>query len=91
MFLKADFDREILKAEKLKTKEALARVARATPVDTGKARASWRQEGHTVVTDCPYIDELNRGTSAQAPAYFIEHAILQDVSLKPNGTIVLNK
>jgi hypothetical protein len=91
MFLKKEFDEQILKAEKQKAAAALERVARETPVKTGKARASWRLERHTVVTDCDYMNDLNRGSSVQAPMYFIEQAILQDVSLKPNGTIVLNK
>jgi len=91
MFLKAEFDAIIKAAEAKKRVEALQRVAKATPVDTGRARASWRVQGDGVVTDCEYVGDLNRGHSQQAPAYFIERAVLQDVTLKPNGTIVLNK
>lgn len=90
-FLKADFDEQIRILEKKKRTETLARVALATPVKTGKARASWTVTAAGVESSCEYIDDLNRGHSQQAPPYFVERAILQDVMLKPNGTIVLKK
>ena len=89
MFLKNEFEAIIKKAEAKKRAETLKRVVAATPIDTGRAKASWRLEGATISSDLDYIDDLNRGSSQQAPAYFIERAILQDVTLKPNGTIVL--
>jgi hypothetical protein len=91
MFLKPEFSEEIKRLTAAKRRESLQRVAAATPVDTGKARASWRIEGKEVVSDVAYMADLNDGSSAQAPSYFIERAILADPSLVPNGTIVLKK
>ena len=91
MFLKAEFKREVERLAKAKREAALKRVAEATPVRTGRAKASWRIEGKAVVSDCSYMPELNHGTSAQAPSFFIEHAVLADSALHPNGVIVLNK
>ena len=47
----------------------------ATPVDTGNARDGWHREGTTIVNDVPYITELNRGSSKQAPFHFVEKVL----------------
>jgi HK97 gp10 family phage protein len=64
----------------------------ATPVDTGYASSRWKAEiigDKAVITnDAPYIDELNRGSSQQAPAFFIEKTVLENKKVVPNGTIV---
>jgi hypothetical protein len=61
--------------------EALTRV---TPIDTGYARSRWNysfdkdSNGNitgTIDNDAPYIENLNRGSSKQAPAYFIEQTL----------------
>ena len=69
-------------------KEVLARSTRmmqdlkdATPVDTGNARDSWAisqdARGTVKITNSTdYIDDLNRGTSKQAPSFFIERIAL---------------
>jgi len=62
-----------------------------TPVDTGKARDSWelkiKSNKHLLIhNDVDYIDELNAGTSKQAPAFFIESTAL--AYGKPVGSIV---
>lgn len=60
-------------------------LADATPVDTGYARSRWdtslgvSQQGTlqvSITNDAPYIEELNRGSSRQAPARFIEETLL---------------
>jgi hypothetical protein len=42
-----------------------------TPIDKGRARRGWRTEkrshGYSVVNRVPYIDELEKGHSKQAP------------------------
>ena len=91
MFLKNEFDEEISRLEAIKLRETQARVVAATPIDTGAAKASWHTIGKEIVSDSSYIEDLNNGSSAQAPSFFIERAILADASLKPNGTIVLKK
>jgi hypothetical protein len=53
-----------------------------TPIDTGYARARWRSKkflllpGGEISNDAPYINRLNQGSSKQAPALFIERALL---------------
>lgn len=82
-------DATILAANKL-----MSELARETPVDTGKARDSWQlrkvAEGRVVIENkTDYIDDLNRGTSKQAPAFFIENVALRYG--KPIGDIVTVK
>jgi hypothetical protein len=77
--------------------ELLSQLKAATPVDKGHARDSWRvdedyvdpvtQETRiAIINDAEYIDELNRGTSRQAPARFIEREALK--LFEPNGVVV---
>ena len=73
---------------KRKANEIVNVLRKNTPVDTGKARDGWRFDGKRIVNDVPYIDKLNRGTSKQAPPYFIESAALSVGQVVPNGTIV---
>jgi len=62
----------------------------ATPIDTGLARRSWSlkmSNGSAIIShSLPYIDELNRGSSLQAPAFFIEKTALSYG--KPKGSIL---
>ena len=70
----------------------------ATPVDTGNARDSWfitptsPEPGDptdvraVIFNTTDYIDDLNAGTSRQAPARFIEREALQ--LFEPDGVIV---
>ena len=52
-----------------------------TPVDTGRARASWEthqtEKGIAVENTTEYIQYLNEGSSKQAPARFIESVALK--------------
>ncbi len=48
-----------------------------TPVDTGAARDGWHATADGVSNNVPYIKELNDGSSQQAPAHFVELAILR--------------
>lgn len=76
---------EIQRAVRLEAMEAVRNVKIAMPVDTGRARASWgspeaegifyyEDDGYTNVqgTNVVYVDELNAGSSKQAPAGFID-------------------
>ena len=74
--------------------KALEELVAATPVDTGKAAGSWsfypNSDGSiTLENDVAYIKLLNAGSSAQAPAYFIESIVLKYG--KPLGSIVTYK
>lgn len=61
-----------------------------TPVDTGKARDSWKSEatekGFKVTNSVEYIEQLNHGSSKQAPANFVEKTALKYG--EPVGSIV---
>lgn len=89
--LKEQFNKaenEILKQE---SEKLLASLKDATPVDTGRARDGWRFENNSIINDVEYIDELNQGTSQQAPSNFIEKTLLSKEGVKPNGIIVKSK
>ncbi len=62
----------------------------ATPVDTGRAQASWSvvptHSGYAVINSAPYIQYLNAGSSKQASPHFIERVALRYG--KPVGAIV---
>lgn len=75
----------ILEQEALKLVDALKE---ATPVDTGKARDGWKLQGNTIVNEVEYIEELNAGSSKQAPSYFIERTLLAHESVTANGAMV---
>ena len=47
-------------------------LKRATPVKTGRARDGWQRRKNTIINEVPYIGDLNRGSSVQAPPHFIE-------------------
>ena len=61
-----------------------------TPVDTGLAQRSWSvaetPNGFDLTNSTPYIEHLNRGTSKQAPAFFVEETALKYGT--PKGAIV---
>lgn len=63
-------------------------LKKATPVDTGFARDSWKYTGKSIENTADYIDDLNRGTSTQAPTNFIEKTVLAHRDITPSGIIV---
>ena len=76
--------------------EMVDELQEVTPVDTGYARSRWRLVSTwnplkpvIITNDAPYIDELNRGASNQAPPYFIERVAIKYG--RPRGTIVTVK
>ena len=65
---------------------ATDQLRRVTPVDTGRARRGWYNKkirkhrqliDGFIVNDVEYISELNKGTSKQAPKYFIEQVLVK--------------
>lgn len=86
--LKKDLDSLVAK-EKSKIMSNLVNALKdATPVDTGEARDSWRQEASSIINDAEHIRYLNEGSSEQAPAYFVEKTLLTQKGIRPSGTIV---
>jgi hypothetical protein len=59
-----------------------------TPVATGNAQKNWKIEGSAIINRTEYLSNLNAGSSKQAPAFFIERAVLNTPGVKPNGTVV---
>jgi len=67
----------------------LVMLEASTPILTGYARSRWKIDGlyprFRVVNDASYIEYLNRGSSKQAPSFFIESIALRYG--KPVGSI----
>lgn len=72
-------------------RELISELKAATPVDTGRARDNWQITQQGLSNDTEYIDELNAGSSQQAPPYFIEKTVLANPNVVPNGTIVTHR
>jgi hypothetical protein len=75
----------ILERESLKLIDALKE---ATPVDTGRAREGWKLQDNKIVNEVEYIEELNAGSSKQAPSHFIERTLLANENVNANGVII---
>lgn len=75
---------------KKQTESFVEDLRAVTPVDTGKAQASWVIEkvanGYDVKNTVEYIQYLNQGSSKQAPAHFVESTALKYGT--PVGSIV---
>jgi len=78
----------------IETKNLERDLARQTPVLTGLAQRSWsmtdlgEDRGLLIKNAVDYIDELNEGSSSQAPSHFIEATALKYGS--PVGAITKN-
>ena len=84
--------KEVIEKEMPKRKNELVEALRnATPIDTGKARAGWETTKSGIDNNVEYIDNLNNGTSKQAPPYFIERTLLSHRGVLPSGIIVRRK
>lgn len=63
------------------TNDLQSELKRRTPVDTGRARDGWIQNKgrsvNTIRNSVPYIDELEKGHSNQAPDGMVQPAIEQ--------------
>lgn len=75
-------------AVKATSLQTMRRVKETTPIDTGRARASWGSDiwiesdgGKTIEqgSNVPYFQRLNEGWSKQAPAGFVEIAVEQAI------------
>jgi len=79
------------KATKIKTKEIVNALKEATPVDTGEARDGWKVHNNHIENTVSHIENLNEGSSQQAPAFFIEDTVLKFKGVHPNGMITKTK
>lgn len=97
--MQGDFKKSLEKEFKKETERQVKEVKEslkielknATPVDTGKAREGWYTTETSIENDVEYIDSLNKGTSNQAPSFFIERTLLNHEGVKPSGIIVSSK
>ena len=89
--LKKEIDTMIESEKKAKLESLASSLADATPIDTGEARQGWYVDGDSIVNNVEHIENLNAGTSAQAPTHFIEQTLLTQQGVSPSGTIVRSK
>jgi predicted transcriptional regulator len=89
--LNADFNREAEKRVDVKRVQILESLIDATPIDTGEASKGWSLHGSVISNNVKHIEDLNLGSSQQAPAYFIEQTVLSTPGVMPNGQIVRQK
>ena len=90
--LEKEFLTKLNESKKDVVLKAVGRLRRDTPVDTGFAKDHWKVDSKgNIVNETDYLPELNHGSSKQAPAFFIESAMLEDPRLSPNGMIVTYK
>lgn len=68
--------------------KVLIQLKANTPVDTGEARDGWFIDDDSIKNDVPHIVNLNKGSSKQAPSFFIEKTILSNRELSAVGIIV---
>ena len=76
-----------------RVKYAVDTLRVVTPVDTGEARSGWVYKmstqfdgyrGATISNPVEHIVYLNRGSSKQAPKYFIEQVLITIGLITPN-------
>jgi hypothetical protein len=89
--IKIDFEKSIETQLKSKLEDLVEELKEVTPVDTGEARDGWKVTKSGIENDVEHISVLNKGSSQQAPEYFIERALLANKGVKPNGIIVIDK
>lgn len=74
-----DIKKTINQAIKKTVFDAESELKARTPVDTGRARASWQttqaENYYIISNNIDYIERLNNGYSKQAPANFVQHAL----------------
>jgi hypothetical protein len=86
--INAEFDKRAEAIKKQKLNKILTALKEATPVDTGRAQNGWKVKSGNIVNDVEYIEELNGGSSRQAPTHFIERTLLSIKDVKANGVII---
>ena len=86
--IKKESAKTIKLRQKRETLKLVRHLKRATPIDTGKAKAGWKLSGSAIINRVPYITYLNKGSSKQAPSNFVESTVLSHRGIIPNGTIV---
>jgi len=86
--LKKQFKKSIKDQLDTRANSIVTKLKAVTPVDTGYARDSWKYSDNKITNSASYIDQLNSGSSQQAPRLFIESTVLSQPGVIPNGIIV---
>jgi hypothetical protein len=86
--LNKDVSQDVKEKKLVVMNKAINLLALGTPVDTGRAQNGWHIEGDTIVNRVPYISDLNKGHSPQAPERFVETILISMPEVKPDGVIV---
>lgn len=89
--LKKEFEAKAKELQHKRAQQLVKALADNTPVDTGEAQQGWRYTGTAIVNEVDHIENLNDGSSKQAPAHFVERTLLSFQDVAPNGTIVRSK
>jgi len=90
--IQTDIEKEVALRRGEKIEEIVAALQEATPVDTGYARGNWvNNSNKTITNDAEYLEQLNAGSSQQAPSHFIESTLLNIKGVNSKGTVVLYK
>jgi hypothetical protein len=88
--LRAKLNKQLKENGNKRSSELLNELLHATPIDTGEARSGWtkieRPYGNDIINPVPHVEQLNQGSSQQAPQFFIEQVALKYGT--PMGTIV---
>ena len=74
-----------------KKREIVDRLREATPKDTGEASEGWVVTPTGIENPVSHIDQLNRGSSQQAPSHFIERTLLEIEGVRLEGDAVKKK
>jgi len=86
--LEKELAKEVQKIKQTKMDILVKALKDATPVDTGRARDGWYHDKTLIRNDVNYVEELNQGTSKQAPVHFIERTLLSEPDIKSVGVVV---
>lgn len=60
--------------------DLLVEIKQRTPIKTGEARRGWKKNKQQVSNRVPYIEQLERGRSRQAPDGFVRQAVTATVN-----------
>lgn len=79
-----DFKDEASKHFDIAVMNAYLQLRKSTPIDTGEARDGWEMDRAVsvddiarITNDVEHIVDLNRGTSQQAPRFFVESTLMR--------------
>ena len=76
--------------EKYTLEEIKSNVIRKTPVDTGRAKAGWKQDSNQIINEVEYIGYIETGTLHQRPVGMVATTLKEIDSLVANAVKRVN-